>query len=84
MKNNPLTVSVVVVDATEPPGGRQVLGGHRQVDGVGQVELHPHAQAALHKHKVPEPVDAHTCGKKENTVNSVSIQTLHDTNRVLS
>lgn len=55
-----LTIGVVVVEPTEAPGGCQVLGGDCQVDCVGQVKLHSYTQAALHKHKVPEPVNTHS------------------------
>lgn len=59
-----LTVSIAVVDSTEPPGGRQVLCSHGHVNRVAQVKLHSHTQATLHKHKVPKPVNTYTFIKK--------------------
>lgn len=59
-----LTVSIAVVDSTEPPGGRQVLCSHGHVNCVAQVKLHSHTQATLHKYKVPKPVNTYTFIKK--------------------
>lgn len=69
------TVGAVVVDSTQAPGGCQVLGGHRQVDSVGQIKLHSYSKAALHKHKVPQPVNTHSWEKLNvyKTINIVSI-----------
>lgn len=57
------TLRVVVVDPTEAPRGCKVLSGDCQVDRVGQIKLYSYTQAALHKHKVSEPVNAHSFKK---------------------
>lgn len=57
------TISIVVVDSAQPSGGCQMFGCDSHVDGVAQVKLYSYTKATFHKHKVSEPVNAHSFTK---------------------
>lgn len=65
------TISIVVVDSAQPPRGCQVFGCDSHVDGVAQVKLYSYAKAAFYKHKVSQPVHAHSFTKMTRSIQSV-------------
>lgn len=66
------TISIVIVDSTQTPGGCQVFSCDSHIDGVAQVKLDSYAKATLNKHKVSKPVDTHSFTERSRTGQSVT------------